>query len=326
MRLPFTHHKRKFNRKSIRTPKPPLEKIFERALIRRARDDPEWAFQAAAQQAGITVAETDIIQKAKDKAIASAFATDPEFADAAKKEYLESRETAGIAEAIDAEVDEATLKALQDDPALMHRAIERRLSQTVGDGAKGSSPLSAFLEELEEFDSIRERLGQGESKGGLAGLLTPEVVQSIFESLPSLLGKGQRPVYVVETPEGIVEMGAGEYQKYLGQRKQPPSLPPSKDSVSPAQAPPPASISALPLKAWLPYLDGEPALFLEALRASEDVYAKVALVLLQTKTANDLLAMLQPYKEDPEMKPVIERLETQQDWLEKVSILARGES
>ena len=52
----------------------------------------------------------------------------------------------------------------------------------------------------------------------------------------------------------------------------------------------------------------------------------MALVLLQTKTANDLLAMLQPYKEDPEMKPVIERLETQQDWLEKVSILARGES
>lgn len=301
-------------RKIIARKDPTLDKVLEKALIRHAKEDPEWAFRAATRKFGIQEDPVDPVEELKKQKLAELLENDPEFAESVKAEYLaQSRGSRDLSSAIDEEVTEAALAELHTNPELMHKAVSRRINEIVvghGESEDGSS-LVKLLQELDNLEELKGRLGGDRQGGILTSLLSPEVLKKVIEVLPSLLGKQsgegvqQQRVYVVETPKGALELDAAGYKKYLEEKQ--------RTALAEPRATAPSGI----MEEWLPYLDKPPEDFVDALVQKQqegNPTASLVLNLLASNTADNILAILQPYKKD--YAEAIEKLEANREWLE----------
>ena len=320
MKFPFTQRRKKrsgYTKKDLT-----LDKVLEKALIRHAKEDPEWAFRAATRKFNIQEDTVDPVEELKQQKLAELLENDPEFAESVKAEYLaQAKGSRDLSAVIDEEVTGAALEELHTNPELMHKAVNRRINEIVSGqgGEDGDSPLLKLLQELDNLEELKGRLGGNQGHGGiLANLLTPEVLKKVIEVLPSLLGKQMREatqqrVYAVETPKGMLELDATGYKAYL-EEKQKIAL----------EAPKEATSQGL-IAEWLPYLDKPPEEFVNALMQKQqegNPTASLILNLLASNTAGSILAILQPYKKD--YAGAIEKLESNRDWLESVITHLQG--
>ena len=314
MRFLFTKPRKK--RPSTYTKKDPtLDKVLEKALIRKAKEDPDWAFRAATRKFNIQEDESDTLEKLRQRKLAEVLENDPAFAESLKAEYLDgARSHQDLSAVIDDEVTGAALEELRANPELMRKAVARRITEvTIGRGEDEDSSIVKLLHELDEHEELKARLGGG-GGGILANLLSPDVIKKVIEVLPSLVGSsaGQtaQRVYVVETPKGALEMDAATYKRYL------------EDKQKALQAPTmPQGIVA----EWLPYLDKPPEEFVAALAQKQqegNPTASLVLNLLVANSADSILAILQPYKKD--YAEAIEKLEANKAWLEGVIAHLQG--
>lgn len=362
MRLPFKGHHRNSKGKKPRAPRPreqALDRALLKTLLKRAKEDPDWAFKAATQKYGISVEEEDLLKKAEQRALVKAMDEDPQFAAMIKERYMaEANPAPDLSAQIDEKVAEATLQELDRNPELLQRAIARRVEAIAGKSKAGSST-SDLEEELDRLEALKERFG-GDNKGSfLDALKDPDVIKKGIDLVMGLTGKGQLQlsapqsrVYVVQRPDGsLVEMDAQGYRAFLeAQGKalpqseippQEPLRPPSPSMPSPPVGGPSLESSASPLQPvaqkespvlhlgpWLEYLEGEPADFVGALRAEAELdgNAKFGLELLKRNSAESLLALLGPYKaSSDELRTIIEKLEGKRPWLEEVCRVAKEE-
>ena len=99
---------------------------------------------------------------------------------------------------------------------------------------------------------------------------------------------------------------------------------PEEESFTPS-----AGSTSLRLTDWEPYLDREPSEFVSALTEQieeGDNNAMVAKQLLSQRSAEEILAMLRLYRDNPEAGPIIQKIEERREWLEEVVCQVQGET
>ena len=297
-RSPFTRKKPKQNPPKKTT----LDQALEKRIIEHAVEDPSWALKAAAKRFNLAIDEEDPV--------------------AAKKKEIKLK------------LAEEGLNRILSDPELRKRYSQMQLDEIMGEsegeelGLPSGSTLEDVLGQLDTIDEIRERLGGKEgSRGWLKEILDSEAGKEMGVSLVQLLlGRqaGQRPVYVVETPGGLVRMDETQFQKYLQDKQQVKLAPPPevKSIEEIPEPPPPAAIGApsLNIKEWIEYLERSPEEFVQNLITKAnagDENATFALSILKTKTADEIIEALQPFKTG-EAGEAISIIEGNKWWLEAV--------
>ena len=324
MKIPFLNRKRKYKTK----PRKPvtLEDAFQNVLIRKVKEDPEWAFKAATRKFNLALEPEDDLEILKRKKIAQLMEDDAEFAEIVKDEYIREHSSPSDAEGdLQEQINQAAMVSLAKNPALMEKAVSRRIESLMGRPKSGNT--ADFIEQLESLEELQERLGGNKSQGFK---ITPELLTSIIENIPAILGKGDGAapkVYVIEKLDGtLIETNATGYQKYLEDKPKKQIAAPqqveSKQLVEPKQE---QTKQTLNLSSWLPYLDQEPEIFVSYLTENLDPNSQFIISVLKSKTADELISTLQQFKaRDTETKEAIEKLEQHKEWLEKVIALVRG--
>ena len=349
----FTREKKPPALKRRKSQPKTLREVLNAAFIQELKKNPALLRRVAAKEAGHLdlMEEEDPIEQLKKEKISQAFREDPAFAEQVKQEYLASlnpQTGRGVEDEISAVIDEKAIEMLSKNPQLLQQAVTRRLERLVGKGGSNSG-LSQLVEQLDDLDELKERFGGGE---GGEKWLNPELVGKAMELVLALVtgNKGEaqgnskaRKVYVVETREGPIELDPVEYKKWLQQRTAiglPPGEPkltapavPEPSPVSlPAEEPldqPPAQQSvSLRLTEWLPYVDGNPQEFYQVLMLkkleSHDPNAEYVLTILGTKSADEILALLSPFKSNGgEIGLAIETLEQHKEWMEKLTQIVK---
>ena len=306
-----------FVRKQKQKPqkKETIDTVFEQALLGHAKDNPAWALKAAAKKFHFDIEEEDPI--------------------AAKKKEIKLK------------LAEEGLKRIMENPELRERYTQIQLDEMVGEsggedlgGLAAGSTLEDVLGQLDTIDEIRERLGGKEGgRGWLKEILDSEAGKEMGVSLVQLLlGRqaGQRPVYVVETPGGLVRMDEAQFNKYLQDKEQVKLPSPAKiiaelPTELPAEplvpSPTPPGAPSLNIKEWIEYLERSPEEFVQNLMTkvnAGDENATFALNILKTKTADEIIEALQPFKTG-EAGEAISIIEGNKWWLEAVIELLKEE-
>lgn len=235
-------------------------------------------------------------------------------------------------------VDEA-FKQITSNPELREQYARRVVEELVGEanqeGLEGTEyeggPLGQALETIDGYEALKERLGS--RPGGLSGLFTPEVLTALVAQAPALLSVlrgGQLPLvptkYVVVENDEVREMDAEHYKLYL-EEKQVKQLGTQGTEVAVTEKKPKEGVKeeekpkpSLNITFWTEYLDGEPDdLVLELISMSDegDEQAVYALKLMEEFSAEQIIEMLQAFKEKEEYKLNIEKLEEKKEWLQK---------
>lgn len=275
----------------------------------------------------------------KRQAVAEAFHLDLKVLDPTEQRKQE----------ITSKITELALKKIDEDPELAERFAKVEIERIIGaaetfvEGLEGeaSSPARQLLEQMEDLDEIKRKFGGG---GLISNLLNPETIQSFFEVLPTLINKNLTQTrYVIEKGNEVVEMDTAGYKQYLEEKARkrltvaPEEVTRVEEKVEEPKVEPEAvkakETISLNISAWLPYLDEVPEQFvsdMSMLAEGEDEeqakQAQFVLNLLREKSADEIIELLQPFKENPEFKEAIEKLEERQYWLEGViNLLSEGE-
>ena len=233
---------------------------------------------------------------------------------------------------IKAKLYDQALEEIDKDPELKSRYAQNLIAELVGDAGEGDSKgYSETLDELGTFHRVKEFLeseGAG-NKGPLAGLWDPATTRLLLENImPALMNRSNLPspprIYIIETKEGLVETDADGYRRYLEERdRKKLSAAPAKEveavpEVAPVEEEP--KQGAIKLSDWIPYLDQDPTIFADHLVECYhlgDENAIFAINLLTSKTADEVIAMLEPFKKG-EYEEGIEKIISNREWLEQV--------
>lgn len=239
---------------------------------------------------------------------------------------------------IESKIVDQALEKITTSPELTQRFVDSQVEKIIGEAGiseneegEFESPLQQAINQIREAKEFEREFGGGD-KGFIKDLLDSEAGKELAKGLFSILGTRVQKVYIVETPEGTLEMNPLDYQRYLEttQRGQLPG--PAAEPVEPKRPPtprPPEEVQVEPepvraslgLSEWLPYLDQEPENFVAALFESANWPAEQSqfiIGILISKTADEILEMLEPFKSNEEYIEVIEKLEEKKAWLEQV--------
>ena len=231
---------------------------------------------------------------------------------------------------LESELIKRALDKIEQNPELAERFVQTQIDKFIGEagtaeGEEGEgyeSPLGQAIQQWREAREFEKEIGGG--KGALGGIIDSDVVKSFIENVvgPMLINKGLaapiQKVYVVETPQGTLEMSAQQYQQYLLEEKK--RLSPPKAELPPEEKAEVLPKVSLNINSWLPYLEQEPETFVSALNDGlilDEQSTQFVINILSTKTADEILTSLQSFKSG-EYKEAIEELEKHKDWLEKV--------
>ncbi len=318
-----------------------LDSALEKELIKRARKDPDWAFAAAKRKFNISGPEDENpIAKVQREALAEALQNDPEFIQQVKQNYLQKEGAVLEGDELDKRIGDASMELLESNPELLQKIARRRIDSMMSN----QDGMSGMAEQLREFRQLEEELGGGKKEGLLGGLIDSSVMAEIIRALPALMGKGQsapttQDVYIVETPTGdMLRLTPGQYQEYRNRKALPPGSPQSLEQApeDSAKSHDEASATSVPhsnganqdggidISSWLPYLDQDPSVFVAKLRellAQQDKNAIFTYNLLGNKTSQEIIAMLTPYKDKPELSEFVTKLEGKTDWIDQVILL-----
>ena len=211
---------------------------------------------------------------------------------------------------------------------------ESHTSREFGDGEFFGSPIAQALQELENLDALKERIG-GKS-GPLGGLITAEVISEGLKTIRELKGKVER-VYIVQINGKSYEVPESQYQQYLQQGRiapiaalqepkavkiGPPAEPPiSEPAISAGEPELPEFFSMVDLGQLAGYLDQPPEEFVIQLETevSEGITQSQLIWNFLTTTSHDkIVELITPYKNHSQVGVYVERLLSGKAWLEEV--------
>jgi len=197
------------------------------------------------------------------------------------------------------------------------------------------NPFRAALEQMKDMKDFQDEMGVSGGGGGmlstiLTALLNSEVGKDIAHTF---LQRAQEQLPAQFPPQSLPRAGPP-----LPPMPAPTSLkePPPREPKAPQEAPTaeieeePVQVPQMPdLTGFMPYLDGEPALFVEELNGSADAgmeWAILMLEILRSKTAEEIMEWLQPLRaENPDVEELVSQLEENSEWLEEVMRIVKGE-
>jgi len=329
-----------------------LDAALEKELIRRARRDPEWAFAAAKQKFNIFGPEDeDPIEKIQKQALADALENDPEFLEQVKQQYLleHGGSQDGTENSIARRISEAAFEELEKNPELLMSAARKQIMGAISEYSP-TSGVSELLGQLRELREAEDEIGGGRGNGKmLGGLVDSSTITEVIKLIPTLLGKSisspPSGTYIVETPSGEIfhltreQFAQRQHQRSLPQAS-PKEAPPEVESensvdlvdlvdlVDSVESESITDLEPVPLtskiETWLPYLDQDPQYFVSALQdlvEQEDQTSIWVLNFLLTRTSEEVLSALQPYREKEDVGSAIYKLEEHSEWLEQVIAL-----
>lgn len=337
--------------------KPVTQKdVLNSAWIKFLRRNPKMAERMAAKEfkALDLMDSSDPVEDLKKLKLAEALENDPDFANQVKEEYLAKSKSRDVTAAVQEAIDMALLERVRKDPAILARAVDKRLDNLVGGAPK--TEFGQFLDQMRELDDFRDsfRGEPEEKKDDWFKEIAMEAVKAFAPSLPGLLlGKKAAlgRIYVIETPEGVKEVDSTGYLKYLEEKgklqlpegvtpvnkvvsvppkplsdtprsSQDESKPEDSNNTPPINRPLPVTHSekevSLNLKEWLPWVDKEPLEFVEFLDKTNNEWSTMVLNIFYTFTVEELFKRILPFKKSPEYTELITTIENHKDWLEQV--------
>ncbi len=355
--------KKKSSRPYKKRQLPSMDDILNRTIAKKAQADPEWGLAMAMQKFGLQPPEgADPVEAAKSDALAKLFRTDPEMQESLKGDYLNN-----MMPPIDTEMelhslaDSAILEQAKTNPDIMRKLIEKRMDELFGKDKKTSMSqnVNDLIETMKAIEELKGLGGDNSDKKGFLGGLSealsdPDVIKSVLPLIMGMMNKGQVPqmaqpggvrqVYVIETPQGLVETDATGYQQYLEEKNRtligttPSNHPkPQVGPVITAQTPhsqPEIVVEdsnqeqehELSINNILQYLEMEPLEFVSVLGKSlesGDPNPGILRNLLISNTPESFIAMLEPMAADrKDIKNLVDHLKDKKDWLgETISML-----
>ena len=244
--------------------------------------------------------------------------------------------------------DVITAQALNDikgDPELRGRFARRQVEELIGeklDDERGNdNTLPAFSDDLETFERVSGWLENhgGGNKGGIGSLLTPEVARVIISELiaPLVIARGgqlpqlpQPTKYVrINKDDTETEMNPSQYMAYLEAKERKRLAQPeiTKEEPGKVASEVPEEAPSINLSELVAYIEEEPSVFVEVLRArvaEGDTQAQFVLNIFMQNSADEILKLLQPFK--GQHGEEIGILEDNKEWLEEVIRIVRDET
>lgn len=204
------------------------------------------------------------------------------------------------------------------------------------------SPLSSAISSVQELEQLREVLGANKG-GGWKEFITPELIAAGFNALLSLKGGHEvrqletpRRRYQIETPQGLVDVSQEQYIAYLEEqsRKQLTDGAVLKEAVvhkidsndinndmrDNSEDENKEKVN-LQIAVWEPYLDKEPKEFVDFLLDSAekgDESSILSIQFFQLMTAKEFIDAINRFKDKPDVKDIIAKLNTKVEWLNDV--------
>lgn len=236
------------------------------------------------------------------------------------------------------------LQILKNDPELKQQFGRKRIETIIGEApilseGEGYPPGSAIgqvLEEIEEFDALKEKLGGGKGGGWGDLLKDPAVAISIVNLIKTLVGQGsaipQEPTYVVQINGQPKKVTETEYKQLEAQGLikpiaaiEAPQVPPEEIKKEPKPEPP-AFLSTMEEFAWM--LDLIPEDFVSQLESDiQEGLPQPQLFwnFLSSTDYEKVVELITPYKDNEQVGSYVEKLLSEEGkiWLEEVIKLVR---
>lgn len=326
------------------SPEDERKKWAHKKVIEMSVDNPEMERWYVATLLGIKLPEnmsSDPLERVRKQALADMMINDPEFREKIKQEELSRANSKTTEEQMNDIISKAALTAISTNPELLTQAVTKKISSLIAPEKNGGnrSKFGDLLDYASDLEELKDVLG---ANSGGGKLITPEVLQTIIASFPSILGAltgkdsnsngHQQKTYVVETVDGkIVQLTPQEFKTYLESKQPIASLGIGKEIKK-------SDIESKPihlgLDRWMEFIDSEPQVFYDDMQDkmnntnySEDErkQSKFVFGFLKIYTAEKLLEFLQTYKtKNEQWKGWIEQLENHKKWLQDVIDLCNG--
>lgn len=235
-------------------------------------------------------------------------------------------------------VTELALEKLENDPDFAERMVQAEADRIVSEGTgfdyneeDGNhyprSPFEDLEETLDLAERIKDRLGKGTNGGTLDTILNSKLVESLGPLLGQMIAAQQ---FTQPPPPPIHRVVQPPQATPIAEAPPPPPPPPKSEEQIKEEAMTQEVHEESPnILSWLTYLEDVPEVFVSDLYKFADegnIMAQGLLDMLQSKTAETIMAEIQPFKEqNDDFKMFIEALEAQPWWLESVIKLIRGE-
>lgn len=252
-------------------------------------------------------------------------------------------------------LDESLSKLDSDDDLISELAEDKARDIAAGGGGMGrgtygdmeyggrySGGEKSTVEMLDEVDMLKKRLGGG----GLSSLINAETVNNVISLVNTMLankaGGGhmelqapdrmmlQAPtasptkIYVVEIEGETVELDQRAYDTYIKAIKEEPTIGGEGDNGKEEVKDGKPISSTFDISTWVDFIesneaDGFVSLLLDSAKMG-DTSATILITTLQSNTVDELLVMLDPFKEQTEYTYAIQLLNTDKGkaWLGKV--------
>lgn len=254
--------------------------------------------------------------------------------------------------AITTEITKLALEQIKKDPALTKKFVDSQVESIIGGteegredgqlyGEGGGSIIRQALEELNDVEEFRDRLGVGKGKGGITGILSdPDVVKEIVVTLRSIMMRGGAPppeekTIIVSVNGEVREVSLSEYKKLLQQGVVKPVaalIPPEKETPEeePVGEEPlveePVDISQflslVDLDILISKLEYTPEAYVLELQDEKETDAQAQFVwgILSKTTLEEAVEKVTPYGANEELAPYIAKLlsEEGKTWLAEV--------
>lgn len=283
-------------------------------LLEKAKDNPELENQYIAKLMGIEIKPPDPV--------------------AEKKEEIKSK------------IVDKALEKISKDPELAEQFVTRQIEEIVGESTgKGTefygepgSILRQAIEELEDVEEFRNKIG-GKVKGSaLGGLVDSETVKEILKTIQALKTGviPQERTYVVQINGEPTEVSESQYRQLVqsGQIKPIAALEEAKG------LPPEEKVEPIKLEPELPefistnltelagYLEQEPEDFITQLEyevQAEIPHSQFLWGFLSNTTYEGIVNLVTPYREHSQVSVYVEKIlsEEGKTWLEQVIVLIK---
>ena len=311
----FRENKRKNSKKYTPRKRVTLDDAFEQAVVHKAQKDKDWALNKALKKMGL------------------------EDEDPVKRQEQEIKATL---------VSEA-LKRIKSDPELLQQFTEKQVEKLVGgvsitegEDAYLGSPLEQVLQDLENMDALKEKLG---AKGGaFGGLVNAETITEILKTIRSMGGRGitEAPperTWVVEVNGQPTEVTEPQYRQLeqagklrpvaaLEAPKQPPKteeVEETRQGIEPEPEVPEFIVNNLDMLAG--YLELSPEEFVDELLALQIDSSEYSFVwnFLLNAAPEKIVEIIEPYREHSIVGAYVEKLLSDEGkvWIEGVMELMK---
>ena len=291
-----------------------LDSALEQSLIRKARTDKDWALRTALSRFNLSDEGPDPIAKQKNEIKAKVYdkvftkiSNNPELAD-----QFESLVMAEIFEQVGIQPDE----------------LEE------GGRYEEGNEITRTLRSIRSLKQLQTEIAgeSGESNGGgfLKSLFDSEFGRALGLALVGKMGGGggvpQEPVYIIKVDGQVTKVTESDYRNLLAQGKVAPvaELSSPKHPTEPplVSEPPelPEYFKTLNFEALAAYMDQDPKEFVEQLKDNGDDESDFLWGFLKTTSPEEIKNFVTPYRSNPEVSAVIEKLLSDQgmEWLTAV--------